>query len=265
MGLAVMKKQATNRLKRNLAKAVSLTFVVFIALFLILLSQQVIVLLLDTIFIHDAFEIGLSRNMLAANLIGVGLSFLLLSPLQLSIKGWYMKMSETNPPLSEALGVFTSWKRYWCCVFYSFIKSILFISVYFVLITPALIIATVLKSQLDMPDKTLGLLFLVLFAVMVVFIILAVCYAVYVALGFFYADYLFLSKKTKNPLKAVITSVHLSKYNRGNLLSLYLSFIPYLLACVLIVPIIFVAPYIKSNLAFFAQEKLKCLSEDESK
>lgn len=255
--LALIKKQATNRLKENLAKAISLVLICLLASLCVKIIDEIFVLLLDTVFINDSFQLVLSRNTIISSILTLIISLLLLSPLFLNVKKWYMALKDTNPPIAQALNVFGSLKLYTQAVWFSFVKNIALAIMFFLLLTPAILMASVLKAQLDNTNFVLDLMFGVLFIAMIVFTILASLYAIYVALGFFYADYIFLSGKTTNPFKAISLSFKMSKYHRGRLVALFLSLFPYLLLCLFIVPIVFVVPYVKSTLTYYAQVQLE--------
>ncbi len=255
--LALIKKQATNRLKENLSKAIGLVLICLLACLCIKIINQIFVILLDTVFINDDFQLVLSRNTIISSILTLIMSLFLLSPLFLSVKKWYMALKDTNAPISQALDVFGSQKFYMQSIWFSFVKNITFTIMLFLLLIPAIFIASILKSQISQSNEILGIMFGVLFVAMVIFIILASLYAIYIALGFLYTDYIFLSGKTANPFKAIMLSFQMAKHNRGKLMALLLSFFPYLFLCLFIVPIVFVVPYIKSTLAFYAQVQLE--------
>lgn len=262
MQLALIKKQAMTSLKRNLSKAVSLVMICLFTVLCMKIIEQVFILLLDTVFINDSFKFVLSRNTILSTILTLIMYLTLLCPLLLSVKKWYMNIKDNDPPVSDALSIFTSSKRYFKAVWYSIIKNITLTAMYLLLLVPVIFFASVLKTQVKNNTKLLGAMFLILFIAIVIFLLIAIFYAVYINLGFFYADYIFLSEKNINPFKAISISLRVSKYQRGKLALLLLSLLPYLLLCVFIVPIVFCVPYIKSTLAVFAQTQLEIYLEN---
>ncbi len=256
MQIKLIKKEASKRLKKNIGKAISILFISLASVICVTLISQVLTVYFDTVLINSSFKIDTSLNALIVTGITLLVSLLLLTPLCLNVKKWYMSIKTMDSQLHEAFSIFGSFKAYVSSVWYGIIKFLLISVIYFLLSLPAMIAAIALRIHVESNNNNIGITFAILFAVMVSFIVISIFYGIYVALGFFYADYIYLSKVATNPIKAIKLSMKMSRNQRGAIAFLYISLLPYLLLCVFVVPILFVIPYIKSILAFYAKEKL---------
>lgn len=79
----------------------------------------------------------------------------------------------------------------------------------------------------------------------------------YYSMGFVLSSYIFVSNPDLNVFKCIKMSQMLMKDKKGELLKLYLSFIPWIFVCVLVFPVFFVVPYFYMSLTVFANEIIK--------
>lgn len=264
LNIRLIRLEATRNLKKNLARAISLVFVMLFSIIFMFIMNDLIGIFIRSFGITQM----LTNNIGVSDLISVICSFVLgftfIMPLWLNIKKWFMNLSEDAPPLATTLSLISRPSIYFKTISYIIIKVLLIGSIYFVLLTPSMALAAVVKSQINTTNGAVGLLIIIIFIMMVMFFIIAGLYAIYIALGFFYADYIYISKTTENPIKAIVLSLKIAKSNRMKIITLYATLIPYMLLSIFIIPLVFTIPLIQSTTACFARGQMEAYQYEQS-
>lgn len=184
-------------------------------------------------------------------------SFLIITPLNLGITGWYYGLSEGESP--EVLSIFHcfSSKKYFRSLSLAIHicgRKLLLALLYFAL--PAAVLAASVWClyygsyyiNLDMSQVigSAGLLFGSLLA-----LLFGSFYAVHIQ-KFFLARY-YVVNEDLGVWEALKKSRHASKGKRGEILLFKLSFLPWLLTCVLVIPALYVQPYYQISAMLYAR------------
>lgn len=254
-----IKSYATNRLKQNFGKSIGIVLITAITLVIAIIIGQGAVWALNSTLVEQGIFVSPSTGTIVALLISLTVNRLVISPLILSVKKWYSTLRDCNPTFADALSIFGTVRGYLGAVWYCFVKSILIFAISLCAFLPALIISVVLKIGFSFDGVNFGINGAVMLSLVAVFFVLGLIYLIYALLGFFYADYIYLSGKTQNPFKAVLLSFRLTRCHRGRILLVYFSLLHMWALYLLVVPIFFVEPYIKSTLAFYANEQVDTL------
>lgn len=240
--------KSAKKLENNMSGGVCLTLVVIMSYFCICLIGAIGDIFLSTVTMISQVEKEAELSMVMGGLISLFLSVVLLSPLRLSIKGWYRRLSRGQVPLTYAFSVFTSFKRYISAVYFCVVRLLILTIAFALLLAPSAILFGItggIFNAIGSLDEKSGWFFV--FAFLLLVIGLFTCF--FVAIRFFYVDYIFLSEKTKNPFKAFLMSFKLSGQNKSFLYKAISLAIPYILICAFILPIPFAVPKIQSIFA----------------
>jgi len=251
----LIRKQAFDRLKKNIFTAISIMFVVLVVRVCLILANHAFGMILKPDLFNTNFGLDLSLPSIIATLCSLSVIILIANPLKINVKKWFLEIRETKQPFNTAFSIFGTFKTYINSVWYGIIKMIVVMLTWFGLLIPTMIIAVALRVLLDRsPD--VGILFASLFIIMTLFILLAIFYFINIGLGFFFSDFIFAKGIEKNPVKAIRLSIKIAKHKRVKMVLFFLSYSPYLLLCLLIIPIVFIIPYIKTAFAFFSDDMI---------
>lgn len=243
------------KLSQNMTGGVCLTLVMVLSFFCVGLVGAIASVFLSTVMLDMQLTRTLSLNNVLGTICTVVLSMLLLSPLRLSIKDWYRRLSSGSTPLKYAFSGFVSLKKYASYIFYCAVRSISTAFLFFLPLIPSAVLFGVLRGSLQQTSHLdAQALWLIILAVLLA--VLAIVFSIYSAASLFYVDYLFLSGKSKNPFKLFLISARLARDNKKELIYTIAYAIPHFMLCVLIIPIPFMLPKIKSCFAVHAANAL---------
>lgn len=257
--LKQIKCYAFNRLKHNFGKAIGLAIVMVVTLAITIIIGQGAVWALNSTLIGQGGFAPPTVGTIVALFISLMVNLLVVSPLVLSVKKWYSTLRDCNPTFANALSVFGTVKSYFGAVWYCFVKSLIIFTISLCVFLPVLVISVVLKMSFSAKGVNFGVMGAFMMILVVAFLVLGLVYLIYLVLGCFYADYIYLSGKTHNPFKAVMLSFGLARHNRSKILLVYFSMIHMWVLYLAVIPIVFVEPYTKTTLAFFANEQVDTL------
>ena len=243
-------------LKDNWAKA--------IAIFMILTTMVVGISVLESRY-RQVFGIpqedsrGLLSMSLPSLIISAVFSVLMVlftQPLNMGQKEWYWQLSgHQEVHVGDVFGWFGSLRLYlkslwlwlniyvryllWAVAFCAVPYAMVYVSAYglFRHSTQPVLLATGMLLMI------LGLL--LLFA--------AIFLLVYILMRYMLASYLMVEDNTRKVGAVIRDSVRYSRNYRGEMFRFYLSFIPWAMLCILIVPLFYVVPYFNASLSVFAR------------
>lgn len=196
-------------------------------------------------------------SMLLTLILAVG-GFLIDSPLKLGITQWYYGLSEgRSDEVLNIFSFFSGWKSYFRALLLQvniWGRKLILGIFYFLL--PALTGAAsvwcldfgdrYLSSDLSYVLGSMGLLFSLLLA-----LLLGVCYAIAVQ-RFFLAPY-YVANEDMGVWEALKKSRHASRDKRGEIFLFKLSWLPWFLSCLLVIPAIYAVPCYKMSAMLYAR------------
>jgi len=239
------------RLKGSFAPAASLCFLAMLSYTGLWLGGRLAAIFLDTLLLQKSQR--LSPTSAAGMCLTVLFCLLLLSPFRLGVKCWYQRLCGEFLPLRGAFSCFSSFKRYLPALWFILVR---YGAVFFCFLLPqlpALFFFAAVRSALD-AGQVLGALYGGMLALAVVFSALGLCFSLYAAMGLFLTDYLYALGETRSPFAAMAASWRLMSGRRAGLFRLLVRVSPYGLLCLLVAPIPFALPNIRSALAVYAED-----------
>ena len=190
------------------------------------------------------------------SIIAVG-SFLITTPLKLGVTRWYYELSEGESP--ELLSIFNcfSGRQYFRALslqIHILGRMLLWALLYFAL--PAAVLGASLWVLNYGPDyMNLDMCYVIgsmgfLFAALLL-LFFGLFYAVAMQ-KFFLARY-YVTNENLGVWEALKKSRHATKGKRGEILLFHLSFLPWFLSCVLVIPCLYVQPYYENSAMLYAR------------
>lgn len=256
MRLGEVTADGSRRLKGSFCAAASLCFAVGVAYVGFLMTGRLVTAFFDTLFFRaDSIE-PLSVTAVIGTVVTVGLSLLLLSPFRLNIKAWYQGLDGDYYSLRNAFTVFTGFRRYANALWFTIVRCAALFLTFLVPLMPSLVITAVLKISLERGGEELGALSGIFLLLLVLLTLLSLLFSLYMAMGYFFADYLYVLGTVRNPFRCLTLSWRLMRGGRPRLLRLFGRLLPYYLLCLLIAPVPFAVPNIRSALAVYAADEI---------
>ena len=173
------------------------------------------------------------------------------------IKKYFFNISEgLSPDISEIFYYFTSWRRYGKALHASILVGIILCGLWIVL---SIVLVTVSLSIITLFLNNMGFNFWLIpvYTVSTIVIsltistILIICFSLnYFLVPFLIAD----NNENRSVRECIKESKRLMKGNKWFLIKLYLSFLPWLIACLLVIPIVYVQPYMWATFATVARQ-----------
>ena len=266
MNLRKLVKQNGKRcLYNNWGKAVAIVLLMLAVSLLFTIVELIIGLVFGTPQMVDVQNDGYWLNNLPnTSLLSIALtaiiaigSFLITAPLKLGVTRWYYELTEGESP--EILSIFNcfSSRQYFRALslqIHILGRMLLWALLYFAL--PAAVLGASIWAldygpyymNLDMcyVIGSMGLLFAVL---------LAIFFGLFYAAAmqkYFLARY-YVTNENLGVWEALKKSRHASKGKRGEILLFMLSFLPWFLSCVLVIPSLYVHPYYETGAMLYAR------------
>lgn len=183
---------------------------------------------------------------------GLLLHLLLVSPFSLGQKSWYQHLAAENPaPLRDAFRFYKGWRPYWRAVIFSFRLSTkrFFLACFCFLPLILLFLAIPFLSRFSVPKE----LFWILLSLTFVILFLACTAVAAYWLGrYFLAEYILVlfSCKIRDAFRL---SAVIMRGRKNEWLSLLVSMLPYYLADLLVLPLLFTVPYRNAVYARYAR------------
>lgn len=265
MDIRLIKLDASRRLKKNLARAISLVFVMLFSIVFLFIVNELIVIFIRSFGIKGTIANTVAVNELVASICTLFIGFTFIMPLWLNIKKWYLNLSEQAPPVPTTLSMISSPSAYFKTVGYGVVRTLLAAITLFLLLMPAMFLGIIVKSELEQSQgAALGVMYITMIAVAIIFILLASLFALYLAVGLFYADYIYILGITANPFAAVKLSLKIAHASRIKIITIFATFIPYVLMSVFIIPLVFTIPLMQSTMACFARSQIEAYQYKES-
>ncbi len=291
-----IKNTAKAQLAQNWSKAYAAMAIILMVTLCVFLAEQLVNSLLvnvgminDTSMPEDAFasianfsdaivKKVLSRDFFAIQLITiffVVFRFLVISPLkQGNIKWYYSVAKGSKTYLTKLFLYYHSNSAYISLLLFKIsfaLRKIAFGVISFAASIASLSLSvyqfSAYVSTNSADDKRKAILYLIIAAFL--FFLGLIMYLL-LTLKYFLADYLFVSLKDFNGgFKMINSCFSLSKEMMngqwGRVISLGISFIPLILSCIFIFPILYVYPYMQSSFAALARSIIKTAKNKESK
>ena len=240
---------AASRLRSGYSVSVSFGFFL-LALYTFILAFSALLadFLLKIPFLSERFSEGWAEMG-----VGIFLTLILLAPVRLGIKKWYLLLQGDFLPSRQAFA-FLKGKGYWKTFLFSVVRQITAFLLFLLPLLPSVVIAAALRAAFEggSGDALFGVLLIFLFCLT----LLGIVIALYGYLGLFFADYIFLRRITDNPFRAVVLSFRIAGGRRGKLCRLVLRMLPYFIISLLGVVFPFAVPKIQSALAVYAEDAI---------
>ncbi len=194
---------------------------------------------------------------LGVSLVMVGCSFVVLSPLRLGVAHWYYQLGGGEP--EELLGIFTAFssKRLFLRSLWlqfqlglrRLLWGLLFLSVPAGCLAASVVILFSNQSVVPTPLQAVNSVFFIVSLLLLV--VCALFYGMWMQ-RYFLAQYLVLEEDL-TARQAITRSIQVTQGSKGYLLAFHLSFLPWVLLSLLILPILYFAPYYDMSRALYAR------------
>lgn len=258
MNISSIKYETRKSLRGNWGKAIAVTLIYFAFYFLINIPEQLVRYVFhfqDITFEKNGLSIFSDPAKIMPSLIVSAIAaivgFLIFTPLLYGEKYWYLKIANAQSPHVSALFEFLrSFKRY-CKTLATRINIFLRIICFSILFLAPGIGLTVYFAH------TINFLQATYFEILLMIACAALCIAglwllLMVWAGYFLTPYIIVQYPESSIRSAIKISLALMKGHRIRLFLLYLSFIGWVLLCILILPLLYVVPYMNATCARFA-------------
>ena len=255
-----IKKDALVSLRNSWGKATAILLFICGVHLLFLLLEQFFGSLLHISFLNGGgnldlymgtLEVGTPFALMAAAFALI--SFIVAVPLQYGATKWYLRqVGGDSPALSTIFDCFHSIRRFFCSLLLKLAIGVRVLGVGILAYLPSAAIFVGIRyiGGYESPGAIIARLILI---PLLFLISLAAAFFVFAfSLRYFLARYLFVSGH-KSVSQCIKLSVRGMKGNIQPTLSFYLSFLPWLLLTPLLVPCLFIYPYIKASLAIYAK------------
>ena len=181
-----------------------------------------------------------------------------MSPLQLGVKKWYWgQVSGETPPLLTVFDYFYNWRQLFRAILLQlalWVRKAAWAVLFF---APSVLLAAALM-MMDRPLYSMEVLLYIALLLLLAFVTLSMGVLWYfTTLRYYLADYLFVTREGMGIREAIKISSAAMKGSKRTLFSLQLSLLPWRLTTVLLVPLVFVAPYYSASMAIFAKVRLE--------
>ncbi len=249
------KRNGIRCLYNNWGKAVAIVLLLLATGLLFTMIELIINLLLGIPAVIDPQNDGYYLNnlpntsilaMILTCIMTLG-SFLVMAPLNLGITGWYYGLSQGESP--EVLSIFNTFssRNYFRALtlkIHLWGRKIIWALIYFTL--PAAIAAAsiwLMGHSVFYMDLNLGYAISIcgLFFAGLLAMLMAVLYAVHIQ-KYFLAEY-YVVNENCGVWEAIKKSRHASRGKRGEIFLFRLSFLPFFLLCIFVIPTLYVLPY----------------------
>ena len=180
-------------------------------------------------------------------------SFILLVPLHLGITAWYHSLSEgVSDDILSIFGFFANRKMFFRSLWLSIntgVRAILYAVLYLILPTAGILFSVrVLNSPLS-SGAFVGSMTLVF---SIALFVLLLCFLLIRLQRYFLAQYYLLDQET-SVRKAIRASIHASKGICDEIFAFKLSFLPWGIASILMLPLLYVSPYYSMSALLYAR------------
>ncbi|MBC8571030.1 DUF975 family protein [Zongyangia hominis] len=256
-----IKRDARSALCNNWGKAVCILMIMLAVGVLFALFESVISVALgmhtfrELLFLDGYAPEAISVTRLALSGAMLLLSFLVLAPLSIGVLQWYYRITGgESPEISSIFAMFSSMKTYWKSIWLSFnitIRSAIWTA--FLTGPGALILYWGVQTLRRVEGNTgkalaiTGILSgLVLFLLGTVFLLTTLS-------KYLLAFYLFAEGPEVKVSEAIRASLKYTWEHRFRLFGFFLSFLPWFILCILMVPVLYVAPYLSCATAIYAR------------
>ena len=181
------------------------------------------------------------------------LSFVVTVPLHYGAVKWYLRqVSGDSPALSTIFDCFHSIRRFFRSLLLKLAIGVRVLAVGILAYLPsaAILVGIQYMSGYESPGAIMARLMLI--PLLCLISLAAALFVFGFSLRYFLAGYFFVSTH-KGVSECIKLSVRGMKGNIQQTLSLYLSFLPWLLLAPLLVPLLFIHPYMQASLAIYAK------------
>lgn len=250
-----IKLNAKRCLCNNWGKAVSIVLLTS-AIYLLFVIIEMIANLLLQLPASSASAQELSSAWMLSYLLTVLMaigSFILLVPLHLGITAWYHSLSEgVSDDILSIFGFFANRKMFFRSLWLSIntgVRAILYAVLYLILPTAGILFSVrVLNSPLS-SGAFVGSMTLVF---SIALFVLLLCFLLIRLQRYFLAQYYLLDQET-SVRKAIRASIHASKGICDEIFAFKLSFLPWGIASILVLPLLYVSPYYSMSSLLYAR------------
>lgn len=253
---ASFKSSALKQFKKNIAKCISLTVMIFASFLIMPMIYFLCKMLLNKILVDKLF-LGGSTNAIISMFIAIVFYFTIFAPMLLNIKKWFLLMSVGRPTIYRAFSFFKHPKMLAKSIWYCVTKSAIIIGVFAILFLPQLTFSLNLKNYINLSSTNTNSVLKVIYIITFIYFIFAAIFFMYFLILIFFTDYIYFYNKNISALKAIKISIQVSKIEYKQIIAVVLNMFPFVLSCFLIFPAIFAVPYIKTYCARFALEQLR--------
>ena len=250
-----IKKSARSSLDNHWASTVAVFCVLLLTVMLIAVAEAVVRYVFDIPVILDG-AYNASQDSLFVLCGSLLLWFLIVSPVKLSLKGYYCDLiMGKDVSVSMSFDAFLSIRGYFASLILpvklTFLRALTVI--FFILPQTALLIFSAYYSsgELSGQEKTIITAFFVISGLL---ILAGLFIAISVNLGYFLAPYLLITNRAANVKQALKTSAKLMKKRKLALVRLTLSMLWMYILCLPLFSVIFVFPHMSVIKAGFAME-----------
>ena len=260
---AQIKKNARDAMSGNWGKAVTAVLVVFCVNLLFAYLEQILYALFrisgyvdigntPALFLDDQVNISWLALGITAGMYVV--KFVLMSPLLVGVTKWFYQVVEGKyPPFSVIFDYYASLRTFGKALGVQFQVSLRIALMGIVVLLPSTCLRIVLQYLPAAGSDSLSLMGAVLYLLTNLVTVLSWLFLGYLSLRYFLCFFL-LAEKDEVPVKKILqTSVRTMREYKEEIFTLFLSFIPWLLLCALILPAFFIAPYLAATAALYGK------------
>lgn len=255
-----IKKDALFSLRNSWGKATAVLLFICSVHLLFLLLEQFFGMLLHIDFLSGGGRLDLYRGrlevgtpfVLMAALFAL-ISFVVTVPLHYGATKWYLRqVGGDSPALSTIFDCFHSIRRFFRSLLLKINIALRVLGVGIVAFLPSVAIFLAIRYMGGYESPGAVIARLLLIPLLFLISLAAALFVFAFSLRYFLAGYLFVNSH-KGVLECIKLSVQGMKGNIQLTFSFYLSFLPWLLLAPLLVPLLFIYPYMQASLAIYAK------------
>ncbi len=168
-------------------------------------------------------------------------------PLELGLKRWYYQLScGRSGELRQVFYYFTGWKRYGKAIFFQLQLLVRKLVIFGAALFPAILLRLFLNNAENhlYGNPFLGILYGISVVIYLIAVVLGLIGGFYWNLRYAAAGYLFFEDPRERVTRAIVLSARKLRKEKRDWMLLYLSMLPFYFLCILVVPFVFLIPYI---------------------
>ncbi len=261
-----VKYNAKNAMRNHYGKAVAILLILFAvgmifflfnALFIRILNMQSFsrMFLYRITFFGQTAIVNIAEPIVCA--VSAVFAFIAITPLMLGVTRWYYHLTDGKADeVSSIFDYYVSGRMFFRSLWFAFHMGVRRVFWYLLFMLPGCALFSVsawMYWYFDINNENVVMMGMVLFMLAAFITVVMALLCTIFSLRYYLADMIVVSDDKISTFQAVRQSVRYMKGNRVDIFIFGLSFLPWILLCVFIVPIVFVVPYIKTSSIIYAR------------